>query len=238
MYKVILSCNPTERGCIVVAWFLPSLDWEMGFCHIGDTRWTGLKRWDDFGWGLLDFTCHNNMVYTINGRKEVSVYDLQDLSVRKFSSKINFVCTCDRVKLVEGSAVSGEPLVVRFTQCVKGNPRKVAVYKWFDDRQQWHKVRNIGKRVIFLDKLHAVSLHSINLLSKEDLERRQQNNEEERLENEIYYDVRHSATDGSVRVAINRVNLERGIDVPRNPSPMEVFSSFYGSPIWFTPSLI
>lgn len=227
VYKVTFSCNPSEPGCVVVAWFLSS-DWDLGFCRIGDTHWTGLKKQEHFGSGLLDFICHNNMVYTINKRKEVSVYDIQDLSVRKFSSKINFNGLYDQVNLVEGGAVSGEPFVVIKTEY--HGKTKVVVRKWFGDRKQWRLVRDIGKRVVFLSRSHCISMHSMNMQLEEQGERRR--------ESEIFYCVRCPQSIESFKVGINRVNLESGTDVPHNPSPLEVFSSVSGYGMWFTPSLI
>ena len=34
--KVVLSTEPTEDGCVVVAWLYNSPNWEVAFCRIGD----------------------------------------------------------------------------------------------------------------------------------------------------------------------------------------------------------
>ncbi|KAJ4793122.1 hypothetical protein LUZ62_044368 [Rhynchospora pubera] len=234
-HKAMLSGNPLEDGCLVVAWFSIFTNWELGFCRIGDTHWTGLLTGDNRQ-HLLDFACHKNLVYAVNEEKEVSVYDLHDLSARTFPSEIEYNgqnnLTFERIYLVHGDLESGKPLVVRRTaKC--SITKEVFLYKWFDDRQQWCQVQNIGKRVFFLDNKHC-----INLQLEED--------QEERRENELYYDVSRYLSDstptffgGNFRVGINQVDLNTGIHVPLNHSPTGVFLfDAFQLPMWVTPSLI
>ncbi|KAJ1699048.1 hypothetical protein LUZ63_007560 [Rhynchospora breviuscula] len=113
--KATLSCNPSEDGCIVVAQFIAMSKWDFAFCRIGDTHWTGLMPHNMHLPMLLDFTCHKNLVYTVNIKTNVSVYDLNDLSLRTFPSKISYNSGYDRLNIVEGGLESGEPLLVRTT---------------------------------------------------------------------------------------------------------------------------
>ncbi|KAF3338925.1 F-box protein [Carex littledalei] len=221
--KVCLSCTPSKPGCIVVAWFFSSSNWELGFCRIGDSQWTELK-WDA-GPSVMDFTLYNNLVYTVNTKMEISVYDLQDRSVWTFPSKFNFYNRMhDEINLVEGDADSSGPLIVITVDCgtmdfVEIN--KVCVYKWCDERQRWHRVKEIGKRVLFLNMRNSINLQC-----------------DEKQENDVYYDIRHSVTIESFRIGIHRANLESGKVVPHKLSTMDVFPSMCGLPLWVTPSLI
>ncbi|KAJ4753885.1 hypothetical protein LUZ62_088290 [Rhynchospora pubera] len=88
--KATLSHNPSNDCCVVAAQFIAMSKWELAFCRIGDTHWTGLLPRDMHQQMLLDFGCHKNMVYTVNRKMEVSVYDLNDLSLRTFPSKISY----------------------------------------------------------------------------------------------------------------------------------------------------
>ncbi|KAJ3700832.1 hypothetical protein LUZ61_004537 [Rhynchospora tenuis] len=210
--KASLSCNPTEPGCVVVAWFLSSSNWELAFCRIGDAHWTGLKMWSAVP-KLLDFTFHSNSVYTLNSVSEVFIYDLQNLPTGNLHSKIRYGMNIrNQMILVEGDAESGGPLVVENTNIV---------FKWFANCRRWLQVHDIGKRVLFLNPRHSINLQW-----------------DEGRENEIYYDVMRSGSgDGRFQVGINRVKLGTGMIVPRNPRSMGLFFSIPGLPLWITPSL-
>ncbi|KAJ4818176.1 F-box protein SKIP23 [Rhynchospora pubera] len=211
--KASLSCNPTEPGCVVVAWFLSSSNWELAFCRIGDAHWTGLKMWSAQP-KLLDFTFHSNSVYTLNSVNEVCVYDLQNLPTGNLHSNFRYgINICNKqVILVEGDADSGGPLVVENTN---------VVYKWFANHRRWLPVHDIGSRVLFLNPRHSINLQW-----------------DEGRENEIYYDIMHSGNgDGRFHVGINRLKLETGMILPRNPRPMGLFFTIPGLPLWITPSL-
>ncbi|KAJ4753887.1 F-box family protein [Rhynchospora pubera] len=222
--KAVLSCNPSEDGCFVVASFQSSSpsNWELGFCRIGDTHWTGLKTWD-VRRELLDFTCHKNLVYTADTKREVSVYDLEDLSVWTFPSKFNYNKKFHKINLVEGDLESGDPLLIRTRLYSDFELNTIFMYKWFEDRQAWCQVRNIGKGTLFLNWRHCINLQL-----------------EEGHENQLYYDARdyHDFSPDYFRVRIRRVKLECRADSLLHPNPMEEFPSQSEFPIWFTPSLI
>ncbi|KAJ3699544.1 hypothetical protein LUZ61_003249 [Rhynchospora tenuis] len=232
--KVILSANPSEEGCVVVAWFRFCANWELDFCRIGDTHWTGLmvnKRQH-----LLDFVCRENLVYVVNEEKKVSIYDLRDLSVRTFPSEIEYIggehiLRFERIYLVHGDSESGELLVVRRINKIC-TTKEVLVYKWLDDRQQWCQVQNIGKQVFFLNNIHCINLQ---LMEGQD----------DRRGNELFYDVRRNLSDSTptyercFHVGINHVDLNSGTHVSLDRSPTEVFPfDVFDSPTWVTPSLI
>ncbi|KAJ3699545.1 hypothetical protein LUZ61_003250 [Rhynchospora tenuis] len=224
--KATLSGNPSEDGCVVVVWFSLYTNWELGFCRIGDTHWTDLLMGNERR-SLLDFACHKNFVYTVNVHKDVSVYDLHDLSESRFPSKIKYDRSYDQINLVDGDSESAEPLVVRTTKCSTVN--RISVYKWFTDMQQWHQVENIGKQVLFLDTKHCINLQL-----------------EEGRENQLYYDVRYSFSNhthpfvrGYFGVGLNVMNLKSRMHVTLQHSPMEIFLfCAFEFPMWFTPSLI
>ncbi|KAJ3699543.1 hypothetical protein LUZ61_003248 [Rhynchospora tenuis] len=233
--RAMLSGNPSEEGCVVVAWFSIFTNWELGFCRIGDTQWTGLLT-GERRQHLLDFACCKNLVYAVNEEKKVSVYDLHDLSVRTLPSEIEYNgqngLTFERIYLVHGDSESGEPLVVRRTAYVSIT-KEVFMYKWFDDRQQWCQVQNIGKRVFFLDNKHCINLQL-------------EEGQEGRQGTELYYDVRHYLSDsaptffgGNFNVGINQVDLNSGTHVPLDHRPTGVFLfNAFELPMWVTPSLI
>ncbi|KAJ4786949.1 F-box protein skip23 [Rhynchospora pubera] len=221
LQKVLLSCNPSEPDFFVVAWFLSWSDWELGFCRIGDTHWNGLKKRDGCT-SLLDFTCHRNSVYTVNCKKEVSVYDLQSLTVWTYPSKIIYYPNYQRINLVEGDGESGGPLVVITYEC-HGNNNLINVYKWYeyDSQQQWCLVMDIGKRALFLNRFNCTNLQ---------LEGTQGN--------AIYYDASCPLDLNSFRVSINRVFLKSGSVLQHNLGPLVEFPTICGWFSWFTPSLI
>ncbi|KAJ4753902.1 hypothetical protein LUZ62_088307 [Rhynchospora pubera] len=218
--KAILSCNPSEDDCFVVASFLSlsSSNWKLGFCRIGDTRWTCLLMKDKQRF-LMGFTCHKNILYTLNSEMEVSVYNLRDLSVRTLPSKLYYNSLYDQVYLVEGDSKSGEPLVALSTK--NHEATKILVHKWFDDRQQWQLVRNIGKLVLFLNQNHSINLQ---------LEGGQGN--------ELYCVVQCPTDIRYFSLVINRIHLDTGKDFLQNACLTEEFGSLCGDPMWLTPSLI
>ncbi|KAJ3673791.1 hypothetical protein LUZ60_005783 [Juncus effusus] len=58
--------------------------WDLGFCRVGDNSWTILKL-EEYGRGycnLLDFNYKNGLVYTINNKGQLTIYDLRDLSMK------------------------------------------------------------------------------------------------------------------------------------------------------------
>ncbi|KAJ3699531.1 hypothetical protein LUZ61_003236 [Rhynchospora tenuis] len=220
--KAILSCNPSKDGCVVVASFLSysSSNWELGFCRIGGTRWTCLRMKDKQSF-LIDFTCHKNIVYTFDIKKEVLVYNLQDLSVRTLPSKIWYNSIYYQEYLVEGDSESGEPLLVLITTKYH-ETTKILVHKWSNNRQQWQPVPNIGKQVLFLNLNNSINLQL-----------------EGGRENELYYVVKCPMDHRSYfRLGINQMHLNTGKDVLQIPGPMEEFNSLGENPTWFTPSLI
>ncbi|KAJ4764233.1 F-box protein skip23 [Rhynchospora pubera] len=141
--KAILSCNPSEDGCIVVSQFRMTKKWKLGFCRIGDTQWTGFLL-SDLPNVPIDLFLHKNMVYTVNTETEVSVYDLQDLSVMKSSFKILHKGVYDRISFVDGDSESGQPFVIITSQDFK--MKRFSMYKWFEDRQQWCRPDLAGLR--------------------------------------------------------------------------------------------
>ncbi|KAJ3699547.1 hypothetical protein LUZ61_003252 [Rhynchospora tenuis] len=216
--KATVSCNPFEDGCVVVVQFRTMSKWELAFCRIGDTHWTGLLLQDMYGKGqmLFDFTCHKNLVYTVNGNMVVSVHDLHNLSWRTFPSKISYNWRYDRVNIVKRDLESGEPLVVKTTDFC--GTKMFCVYKWFDDSQRWFQVHNIGKQVLFLNWGHCISL----LLG-------------EGRGNQLYHS--NFLPEAHYRVGIYQVDLKSGKDFMLNQSP-ELPYLIPGSPIWLLPSLI
>ncbi|KAJ4816939.1 F-box family protein [Rhynchospora pubera] len=224
--KATLSGNPSEDGCAVVAWFSQYTNWELGFCRIGDTHWTDLLMGHERQY-LLDFACYKNLVYTVNLQKDVSVYDLHDLSESTFPSKIKYDRSYDQINLVDGDSESAEPLIVRTTKYSTVN--RISVYKWFNDMQQWHQVENIGKQVLFLDSKHCINLQL-----------------EEGRENQLYYDVRysfsdnmHSSINGYFCVGVNVMHLKSRMPVPLQHSPTCIYLFYaFEFPMWVTPSLI
>ncbi|KAJ4793120.1 Ubiquitin-protein ligase [Rhynchospora pubera] len=233
----LVSCNPYEDGCIVVVGLkfqnthLPTHK-ELRFCRIGDTHWTGLEMLHEPG-KLLDFTCHKKFVYTISKKGEVSGYDTQDQSVRTIPSKVKYRESYgryspfrDEINLLEGDSESNEPLVLKYTlKDDKSERIKIAVYKWFDDRQNWYQVRNIGKRVIFFNEEH-----SINLQVEEGPERKK--------ENELYNYVARYVGKEFAFAGINRVYFRSGMVVLQKPRTIEELPPGSGCPMWITPSLI
>ncbi|XP_078149122.1 uncharacterized protein LOC144544484 isoform X2 [Carex rostrata] len=221
--KSCLSCTPSKPGCVVVALLSPPRNGELCFCQIGDSHWSELKKRDVGSW-LVDFTIYNNLVYTVNSKKFISVCDLKDRSVWTFPAKINFyILRNDQINLVEGDGNSSGPLVVRTFVYNYSGITRVHAYKWCDFQQDWRRVRNIGKRVLFLNKMCSVNVQC-----------------DEKQESGVYYNVKqHSGNIESFRVGIRRANMENGKVVPDMPSPMDVFPSICGySPLWVTPSLI
>ncbi|XP_078182345.1 putative F-box protein At2g33200 [Carex rostrata] len=220
--KVMLSCNPSERGCVVVAWLLYQSKWELGLCRIGDTHWTGVKMMDmTMSRMLLDFTCDNKSVYMVNIKGELLAYDLESLAMRTFPSKINFNAMHDRINLVEGvaDAEADGPLVVITTEYL-GKLKQIYVCKWINNEQRWCRVKNIGKSVLFLSHYDCSKLQL-----------------EDQHGNEIYYDRRHYV-DMGFRIGINKIIMQSGYIFLHCPSPTEVFPTVSGFPSWFTPSLI
>ncbi|XP_078152936.1 uncharacterized protein LOC144548116 [Carex rostrata] len=224
--KASLSCNPFKPGCVVVALLSISsyiTTWKLVFCRIGDSQWTELKNENALR-RVENFTLYNYLVYTVNNEKEISVYNLQDHSVRTFPSKLSsHLCVHDMINFVEDSG-SSEPLVVRMITYF--SDPEVHVYKWYDDWQTWCEVKDIGKRVLFLNERHSNSI----ILQCD-----------EKQENKVYYDVDHltDPTFKSFHVGLNRVNLESGMVVRLSWSllyPYEVRLSRF--PLWVTPSLI
>ncbi|XP_078174560.1 putative F-box protein At5g55150 [Carex rostrata] len=228
--KVCLSCTPSKLSCIVVAWFLSSSNWELGFCRLGDSHWTELKKWD--APSVMDFIFYNNLVYTVNTKNIISVYDLQDHSVWNFPSNINFYNIPVRINLVEGDADSSGPLIVRTSEYREKTT--VYAYKWRDDRKIWDQVKDIENRVLFLNMRNSINLQC-----------------DEKQEYGAYYcpnmklqkypnncDERQSLTMDSFRIGIYQYNLESGKVVRHKPGPIDVFRSICGLPLWVTPSLI
>jgi hypothetical protein len=218
--KVILSCNPAEDGCIVVAWLISTTNWELAFCRKGDTHWTGLKMREK-GRPLRDITYSNNSVYVVNSRREFVAYDLATLAMSIFPSKVKYMGSNGRLKLVEGDAKSDVPLIVITTK-YHGNLQQIYVYKWINNHRHWpwYRVKNIGRSVLFLNHDNCFQLQL-----------------EELCGNVIYYEVKHSLAGGSVHVGINRMHIQTGDIVPHSPSPTEAFPQISGLPFWFTPSL-
>ncbi|KAJ3699546.1 hypothetical protein LUZ61_003251 [Rhynchospora tenuis] len=220
--KAILSCNPSDDGCLVVSRLRMTSNWQLAFCRIGDTHWTGLLRSDPWI-ELIDLFCHKNMVYMVYRviENKVSVYNLQDLSVTTFPSIISYNAAYDQISLVDGDSESVHPLVIISFQGYKENKKNISIYKWFEDRQQWCRVRNIGKSTLFLSWGHSINLQL-----------------EEGHENQIYYDVRLNTDDEQqFCIGIRRVYLERKVDLRYNPGPIEYYPSRSGIPMWVTPSL-
>ncbi|KAF3341014.1 F-box protein [Carex littledalei] len=222
--KASLSCNPFKPGCVVVALFSShTSNWELVFCQIGDSHWTELKKWNPL-LRVENFTLYNNLVYTVNTEMEISVYDLQDRSVWTFPSKLSsHLCVRDKINIV-GDAGSSGPLIVRMIKYF--SDPMVYVYKWSDDWQTWLEVKDIGKRVLFLNERHSNSI----ILQCD-----------EKQENKVYYDIKQMSdpTWNFFHVGLNRVNLESGMVVPlswRLVFPLG--SPRSGLPLWVTPSLI
>ncbi|KAF3336231.1 F-box protein SKIP23-like protein [Carex littledalei] len=261
--KVVLSCNPSELDCVVVARLMmgdPSM-WELGFCRIGDTHWTGIMMRDACQ-PLMSFTCNNKSVYMVNTKLEMLAYDLESLTMRTFPSKINYNGMIDRIHLVEGDAEADGPLVVITTEYL-GKLKQIYVYKWINYEQRWRRVKNIGKSVLFLSRDDCTKLQL-----------------EELNGNEIYYDIRHDLASRSrddiflsrddiflgrddftklqlevkrgngisdvirhdvamgFRICINKMNLQSGGILPHCPNPREYFYNKLRPTLWFTPSLI
>lgn len=215
----MLSCNPSEPGCVVVAMFVSS-EWESGFYRVSDPHWTELKS-ELVGPSILDFTYQNNWVYTINCENEVIIYDLQNLSVRTFASNLNHrprsYC---QINLVEGDAESGGPFLVRKKSDFTKNTI-ISVHKWTNDgRPEWRELRNIGKQVLFLNQKHSTNLQLENWRG-----------------NQICYDMKDPQTRQYFEVGIKLVNLENEGRVG-NITSLGVFHAEFASALWFTPSLI
>ncbi|KAJ3699541.1 hypothetical protein LUZ61_003246 [Rhynchospora tenuis] len=161
MQKVNLSCNPSETGCVVVAKF-KSINSMLCYCRIGDSSWTKLRADVDLNprpSPLWDFICQNNLVFTINCNSEVTIYDLENLSVKTFASKLN-THSCI---LFQGVEESSGPLLVRHS--VLSGKTSFSVYGWFDNGEpKLCQVKNIGKQVLFIDRpMHIPVVSSFDL---------------------------------------------------------------------------
>ncbi|KAJ1699042.1 hypothetical protein LUZ63_007554 [Rhynchospora breviuscula] len=226
--KVILSSNPSEPGCVVVARF-KSLNRPLRYCRIDDSSWTKLQA--DVGHinnplllPLWDFIFQNNLVFTMNYNGEVTIYDLENLSVKKFASRLNLISS--RYNLVQGVGESGGPLVVKHS--VDSEKPSFSVYEWVNNGEaKWCQVKNIGKRVFFIDLPKPIpALSSTNL----QLENWQGN--------QICYHAWCTMTSKYFQIDINCVNLESGKDVENIHSPTDEFPTKSGATLWLTPSLI
>ncbi|KAJ1699043.1 hypothetical protein LUZ63_007555 [Rhynchospora breviuscula] len=222
--KVILSSNPSEPGCVVVARF-KSLNSLLCYCRIGDSSWAKLR--EDVGHNLRfsalwDFIFHNNLVFTISCYDEVTIYDLENLSVKTFASRLN----THRCNLVQGVGESAGPIVVK--QSVRSGKTSFSVYEWVNNGEpKWCQVRNIGKQVLFFNRSRPMlALSSANL----QLEKWQGN--------QICYYAWRPMGSEYFQIGINCVNLESGKDVEDINSPSDVFPTNSGATLWLTPSLI
>ncbi|KAJ4807441.1 hypothetical protein LUZ62_020007 [Rhynchospora pubera] len=221
--KVMLTCSPSERDCIVVACSAATTpNWELVFCRIGDTQWTGLKQ-RVLRKRLLDFTVHNNSVYTVNNNKEVSVYNLQTLATWTYPTPIKYCPARNQINLVVDGESDG-PLVINSPEYLGyGKKDKFHVYKYIGN--EWCRVMDIGKRMLFLTRDNCTILQF-----------------EEENGNKLYYEGESTgdlltSTNDSYHIGIGRVNLKTNSNVTLETSPLAVCRDAIGSSSWFTPSL-
>ncbi|KAJ3692557.1 hypothetical protein LUZ60_011652 [Juncus effusus] len=205
--KVILTSSPSDEGCIVVAEF--SSEWDLGFCRIGDNSWTTLKleEGDHDSCEMTDFKYKNELVYAINNKGQITVYDLQNLS--------------QSILIGEGE-FDGVPLAVR-----RVSVNEFEVYKCTNGkgRYRWRRVRNIGNAVLVIsnEQCEIVSLNNIQLNGWE--------------KNHVYYDLFKCGDDGTYYDCMEMASIENGFvkDVPASLGVHHPDRSLHIS--WFTPSL-
>ncbi|KAJ3673802.1 hypothetical protein LUZ60_005794 [Juncus effusus] len=219
MYKIILTSSPSDEGCIVVAEF--SYDWELGFCKVGDSCWTVLK-FAEYGDDLSDFKYKNGLVYAVNYRGQVTVYDLRNLSRTTLISNLSFTRSCRRLYLVIGEGeLDGVLLAVRR---VPFSTNEFEVYKCINGNAQsrWARVRNIGNAMLFLGaaQCECVSLDSIQLYGWE--------------QNHVCFYQLERGEDGHDYDIIKLSSIEN-VSVRDVPNCWHLERSLFTS--WFAPSL-
>ncbi|KAJ3684217.1 hypothetical protein LUZ61_013381 [Rhynchospora tenuis] len=216
--KVMLTCCPSQPDCIVVACAAAMTpNWELVFCRIGDTQWTGLKP-RVLRKRLLDFTVRKNSVYTVNNKKEVSVSNLETLATWTYPSHIKYCPARDRINLV-ADGESDEPLVINTPEYLGyGKKDKFHVFKYIDNK--WCRVMDIGKWKLFLARDNCTILPF-----------------EEEKGNKLYYNRMLTSTNHSYHIGIGQVNLKTDNNVTLQTSPLEVNPDAIGSSRWFTPCL-
>ncbi|KAJ4730737.1 F-box family protein [Rhynchospora pubera] len=224
--KVILSSNPSEPGCVVVARF-KSLGSLLYYCRIGDSSWTKLRA--DVGQNpalspMWDFIFQNNLVFTMNFKGEVTIYDLENLSVKTFPSRLMLNNAC--YNLVQGVGEFGGPLIVKHS--VDSEKTSFSVYEWVNNGEpKWCQVKNIGKQVLFINLFKSLPVLSSANLQLENWQG-----------NQICYHAWRPMTSEYFQIDINCVNLESRKDVENIHSPTDEFPRKSGATLWLTPSLI
>ncbi|KAJ3673801.1 hypothetical protein LUZ60_005793 [Juncus effusus] len=227
--KIILTSSPSDEGCIVVAHFLS--DWELGFCKMGDSCWTILKL-REYGRGscsMSDFKYKNGLVYAMNNKGQVTVYDLKNLSHMIIIGNLSYARNLDRLYLViADEELDGMPLLVRRVKYWQPRCGTVfEVYKCINGkgRSRWRKVRNIGNSVLLLGdaQCELVSLRNIQLNGWE--------------ANHVCYRSEKHGEDGYYYDIIEMASIENGSvkEVPNSLGVLHPDRFYYIS--WFTPSL-
>ncbi|KAJ3673800.1 hypothetical protein LUZ60_005792 [Juncus effusus] len=232
--KVILTSSPSYEGCIVVAQFRKV--WDLGFCRVGDNSWTILKLVE---YGLrscytLDFNYKNGLVYTMNNKGQLTVYDLRYRSMKAsvpnlMVDNISHLHGFRQLYLVIGEGeLDGEPLVV--IRLEDNMMTKFEVYKCgvIQDECRWRRVRNIGNSVLVLDRRQCEML----LLDNFQLNRWEKNH--------VYYGTWTSSKSRYSNCSTRIASIDNGSIKALNS--LSVFRSYNGRTpneyvSWFTPSL-
>ncbi|KAJ3680422.1 hypothetical protein LUZ60_016700 [Juncus effusus] len=153
--KAVLTSTPSDESCAIVVSFCTSnTQWELAFCKVGDRCWTVL-RLPERGRGsrtMKDFMYQNGLVYAINDKCHISVYDLRDLSQKIMHANLSYYSACDRVYLVSGEVEHDGPLIVRHADPFRKEDQ-LQVFKCYEylGYYRYKRVRDIGNNVLFLD---------------------------------------------------------------------------------------
>ncbi|KAJ3683771.1 hypothetical protein LUZ60_013998 [Juncus effusus] len=225
--KIILTSSPFDVDCFVVAKFIS--EWELGFCKIGDSRWTVLKL-TEYGGGsrrILDFTCKKNLVYAINDLGHITIYDLQNLSQNILIADLDCLHWYKFLLLGIEGELDGIPLAVKNIDYIMPKGR-CEIYKCIYDElyreYRWERVKDIGNSMLVLDrgKCGIVSLDNarLNGLEKNHL---------------CCYECSYEM--GNYSYSIKMVSVENRT-IKEVPTSFGLFSwDSVGSPAWFSPRL-
>ncbi|KAJ3683310.1 hypothetical protein LUZ60_013537 [Juncus effusus] len=232
IFKIILTSSPSDEDCIVIAQF-QILEWELGFCRVGDDCWTILKLREKNVRDhrlVSDFKYKNGLVYSMNYICQITVYDIQDLSqkILKFPQMIldvDFVPSFDEIYLALGEGELDGAFFAVKRIFVDDETDKFEVYKCNKTKgpDKWRRVKTIGNVLLILGgkQCEILSLDNIELNGWE--------------KNHIcHYKLKYCRKRSPHNSIIQMTSIENG-SVKEIPTSLGAFSTRGFS--WFTPKL-